>query len=103
MVFNKQPIVSLGRTINVALYKDDKPILVKRSVGVGNCVQMKLTDSLYICCMEIVADGDDLMYSIAEFSPITRINLQNYPQGVDLIIQQNEITKSIHFSQKARS
>ena len=103
VITNKQSTVSPGRIINVALYKDEKPIMVKRGVGVGNCVQMKLSDSLYICCMEVVADGDDLMYFIAEYSPMTSINLTKYPQGVDLIIQQNETTKNIQFSQKAVS
>ena len=103
MIFNKQPIASSGRKISVGLFKDDKIFLVKRGVGVGNYVEMKPSGSLHICCMEIVDEGDDLAYFIAEFSPMTTINLQNYPQCLDLTIQQNEITRSIQFIPKAKS
>ena len=100
VITNKQSTVSPGRIINVALYKDEKPIMVKRGLGVGNCVQMKLSDSLYICCMEVVADGDDLMYFIVEYSPMTSINLTKYPQGVDLIINRMKLQKKYSLIKK---
>ena len=40
-----------GRSINMALYKDDQPFLLQPDVGVGNSVQTTVEDKLYICIL----------------------------------------------------
>ena len=102
VIHNRQPVVSPGHKINVALYKDEKPIVVKHDVGVGNYVEMKPNESLYFCCVEMENadqppsdDHTDLF--IAEFSPLTSVNLKHYPHGLILNVEENELTGQIMF------
>ena len=99
VIHNRPPVVSPGHKINVALYKDGKPFMVKHDVGVGNYVDMKPSELLYFCCVETDEDqpSDDHVDFIAEFSPLTSINLKDYPKGFNLTVEQNEITGQIIF------
>lgn len=117
MVYNKLPATWSGRKINVALYKSGEAIIVKKNVRVGDYVELRPTDKLYFCCVEADILSDDADYpfsghkgntseemveemSDAEFTPTMKLDLKMYPNGVDVTIQENEISGQILFLPK---
>ena len=101
--------------MNVGLYKDGKILIVKRNLRVGDFAELKPTDKLYFCCMEVEMKAsdinkmfssggyDDIDFIDAEFFPLFPIDLKHYPEGVNISLQENEdsgqlkfITKPLH-------
>ena len=119
MVYNKLPATWSGRKINVALYKCGQAIITKKNVRVGDYVELRPTDKLHICLIEadiLSEDVDSPLFgskssgasreelikeiSEAEFSPTMKLDLKTYPNGVDVTIQENEISGQILFVPK---
>ena len=119
MIYNKPPVAWSGRKLNVGLYKDDKVLLVKQDLRVGDYVELKPTNKLYFCCMGSASPthpsfdinavfssarrgstGDDVDFFDAEFSPLIQIDLHQYPNGMEVTVQENEMSGQILFITK---
>ena len=119
MIYNKPPAAWSGRKLNIGLYKDEKVLLVKQNLCIGDYVEMKPTNKLYFCCMEVASPthpsfdinaifestrrrslGDDVDFFDAEFTPLTQIDLHQYPNGVEVTVQENEMSGQILFISK---
>ena len=122
MVYNKPPSTWSGRKLNVGLYKDGNVLIAKRNLRVGDYVELKPTNKLYFSCMEVPSptcdfDINDVFVNAqrrrpsssetnqtdffdAEFSPLTQIDLNHYPNGVDIFLQENELSGQLSFIPK---
>ena len=119
MIYNKPPAAWSGRKLNIGLYKDEKVLIVKRDLRVGDYVELKPTNKLYFCCMESASPtsprfdinavftnarsvnrGDSIDFFDAEFTPLTKIDLHQYPNGMEVIVQENEMSGQILFIPK---
>ena len=119
MIYNKPPAAWSGRKLNIGLYKDEKVLLVKQNLRIGDYVEMKPTNKLYFCCMEVASSthpsfdinaifesarrrslADDVDFFDAEFTPLTQIDLHQYPNGVEVTVQENEMSGQILFVSK---
>ena len=119
IIYNKPPAAWSGRKLNIGLYKDEKVLIVKRNLRVGDYVELKATDKLYFSNMEVESASspgfdlnaifengrrgsirEDIDFFDAEFTPLTQIDLQNYSNGMDIIIQENELSGQILFIPK---
>ena len=119
MIYNKPPAAWSGRKLNIGLYKDEKVLLVKQNLRVGDYVELKPTNKLYLCCMEVASPsspgfdinavfantnrrsfGEHVDFFDAEFTPLTPIDLHQYPNGMEVIVQENEMSGQILFIPK---
>lgn len=115
MVYNKLPTTWFGRKINVALYKSSKALVIKKNVRVGDYVELKLTDKLYFCCMETQSptmeyeieefftkkqNHEEVDFCEAEFTPLMKLDMKRFPGGVNVTIQENEMSGQILFIPK---
>ena len=119
MIYNKPPAAWSGRKLNVGLYKDEKILLVKQDLRVGDYVELKPTNKLYFCCMEVASPThpsfdinavfasarrgsirDDVDFFDAEFTPLIQIDLHQYPNGMEVTVQENEMSGQILFITK---
>ena len=120
MVYNKPPSTWSGRRLNVGLYKDGNVLLAKRNLHVGDYVELKPTNKLYFSSMEVPSPTCDFDiknvfvnaqrrrssfseatdFFDAEFSPLTQIDLNHYPNGVDITLQENELSGQLSFIPK---
>ena len=119
MIYNKPPAAWSGRKLNIGLYKDEKVLLVKRNLRVGDYVELKPTNKLYLSIMESASPthpsfdinaifassrrrsiGDDVDFFDAEFTPLIQIDLHQYPNGVEVTVQENKMSGQILFIPK---
>ena len=120
MIYNRPPATWTGRKINVGVYKDDKLLIVKHNVRVGDYCELKPTHKLYMCCMIIpsptCAPGHNEIWNLfappkrssniiddidIEFTPLVQIDLANYPNGVDINVTEIEVSGQIKFIPKS--
>lgn len=95
----------VGHYVNIGLFKDGRPIVSKMKVRVGDYVTLKPTTELFFCCVEgPTLDMFDLQEFckkikssdvIIEFSSTTNINLENFPNGVDVTVTEDELAGQI--------
>ena len=116
VIYNNPPVAWSGRRLNIGLYKDGKALILKRNLRVGDYVEMKPTNKLYFCCMESASPtdpsfdinsvicrkstGDDVDFFDAEFTPLMQVDLDQYPNGMEVTVQENEMSGQILFSFK---
>ena len=119
IIYNKPPAAWSGRKLNIGLYKDEKVLLVKRNLRVGDYVELKPTNKLYFSSMEVGSPSspgfdlnaifetarrgsirEDIDFFDAEFTPLVQIDLQNYSNGMDVIIEEHEMSGQILFIPK---
>ncbi len=107
--------------VNVALYNDNKLLITKNKLRVGDYAELQPTSNLYFCCMEVPSPSSTL-FDIAEifsdkrrsiseeetdffdveFSRLTKIQLSNFPNGLDIELKENEITGMLSFVTKPK-
>ena len=119
IIYNKPPAAWSGRKLNIGLYKDEKVLIVKRNLRVGDYVELKPTNKLYFSSMDVESPSspgfdlnaifenarrgsirDDTDFFDAEFTPLIQVDLQNYSNGMDIIVQENEMSGQILFIPK---
>lgn len=124
VIYNKPPSNTPwgGRMVDVALYKDEKMLVIKRNLRVGDYAEMKPTSKLYFSCMEVPSPStsgfdinaifsnkrasgvceEDTDFYDAEFSRLTAIDLSNFTNGLDIHLKENESNGMLSFTPKPR-
>lgn len=105
MIFYLPSQYIIGHYVNIGLFKDGRPIVSKMKVRVGDYVTLKPTTELFLCCVEGATlnmfDLEEFCKQIwdseviTEFSSTTNINLEDFPNGVDVTITENELAGQI--------
>ena len=110
--------------VDVALYNNGSKLLVKKGLRVGDYAELKATSKLYFCCMEAPSPSGMLSFDFSdvftddeackrssiseedtdsiEFSRLTKIDLKNYPNGVDVELKENEMNGMLSFTPKPK-
>ena len=108
--------------VDVALYNNEKVLVSKKHLRVGDYVELKPTNKLYFCCMEVpspsgidfkVADifsqgcrssisEEEVDFSDAEFSHLTKIDLNNFPDGLDVDLKEDKLSGMLTFVPKPK-
>ena len=123
LIYNKPPSNTPwgGRMVNVGLYNGEKLLLAKNNIRVGDYVELKPTNNLYLCCMEVPSPSsaafdvneifsdkrtsiseDDTDFFDVEFSRLTKIELNNFQNGLDIVLKENDITGMLSFVPKPK-
>ena len=117
-----------GRRVSVGLYKGGKPLVVKADLRVGDYVELKPTNKLFVCNMELpsptsqlgfdIADifknlqirkrdsSDEIDFHVVEFSQLSEIDLNDYMNtghGVDILLDENQFSGQVTFTVKPRN
>ena len=116
-----------GRVVNIGLYKGKDLFMIEPSVGVGSYAELTMNKKLYFGVLvndsksffvpgktfipNIISTTVDVFYDVssstipanditvlAQFSQLTEVDLNNFPNGVVVTLTQDKVTKQFTFS-----